>query len=450
MLRAPRPLIAALLLLLTGALDCSLTGTGPASAAGSGSGRAASAVPRPHDDPFYRYTGATPLKEIAPGTVLEHRTVQLSLLGQGSTPIEAEQLLYRTQDERRHPSVTATTVVQPTGARAGAPRGIVAYLSFYDALGDECDPSYTLRGGDSGTPSNAQQAQVEEGLVTSLAGQGYAVTVPDFEGEHLHWGAGQESGWSSLDAVRATESYLGTRASPTPVGLLGYSGGSIAGEWGAELAPRYSPELDIVGTAVGGVPVHLAHNVRYVNGTPDWSGIIPALLVSLGRAFGVPVRHYESAYGRKLSRQVRDQCIGSFNGAYPGLRVRQLVKHRYRHFLRVPVFARIVNHMIMGSAPGHPTSPMFLATGENDGTGDGVIVAKDVEALGYEYCHQGVTVQFTQFSGSDHTQAGAQFFPVAEEFLAERLAGVPATGNCASIGRGNALAPVKVPHHRQP
>ena len=445
--RVPRSLMVTVSLVLAGSMLGSLTGMAPAPAAEPGDAQSPTAVPRPHDDPFYRYTGARPLREIAPGTVLKHRTVRLTLFGQGSTPIAAEQLLYRTQDELRHPSVTATTVVQPTGGQT-ATRGIVAYLSFYDALGDQCDPSYTLRGGDPGTQSNAQQAQVEEGLVTSLAAQGYAVTVPDFEGEHLHWGAGQESGWSSLDAVRATESYLGTAASSTPVGLMGYSGGSIAGEWAAELAPRYSPELDIAGTAVGGVPVHLAHNLRYVNGSPEWSGIIPAVLVSLGRAFGVRVRHYESAYGRRLSRQVRDKCIGSFNGAYPGLRVQQLVKHRYRHLLRVPVFARIVNHMIMGSAPGHPTSPMFLAVGENDDTGDGVMVAKDVEALGYEYCHQGVTVQFTQFSNSDHTQAGAQFFPAAEEFLAERLAGVPFSGNCASIGKGSSLAPLKVRHRK--
>ena len=422
------------------ALVAGLTVVGPATAAGS--------VPRPHDDPFYRYRGATPLAAIEPGTVLKKRSVNLSLFGQGSTPIPAEQLLYRTQDEQRRPSVTVTTVVQPTGPQVGAPHGVVAYLSFYDALGDLCDPSYTLRGGDAGTDSNNQQAQIEEGLVTSLAAQGYAVTVPDFEGEHLHWVAGQESGWSTLDAVRATESYLKTAARATPVGLFGYSGGSIAGEWASELAHRYSPELDIVGTAVGGLPVHLAHNLRYVNGSQDWSGVIPAVLVALGRAFGVHVRHYESAYGRKVSKQVRDQCIGSFNGAYPGLRVQQLVKHRYRHFLRVPVFARIVNHLIMGSTPGHPRMPMFLGVGENDGTGDGVMVAKDVEALGYEYCHQGVTVQFKKYSRSDHTQAGGQFFPDAEDFLAQRLSGAPFSGNCASIGKGNSLDPLPVHRHR--
>ena len=436
--RAPRLAILAVLLAVTGLFTSGLA---------TGSATAETTMPRPHDDPFYRYTGSKPLAQIAPGTVLKHRTVTLSLFGKGSTPIPAEQLLYRTQDELKRPSVTVTTVVQPTAKVTGAARGVVAYLSFYDALGDQCDPSYTLRGGDSGTDSNRQQAQVEEGLVTSLAAQGYAVTVPDFEGEDLHWGAGQESGWSTLDAVRATESFLGAPAASTPVGLFGYSGGSIAGEWAAELAPAYSPELKIAGTAVGGVPVHFAHNLTYVNGTPDWSGIIPAVLVSLGRAFDIPVRHYESAYGRKLSREVQDQCIGSFNGAYPGLRVQQLVKHRYRDFLRVPVFARTINHLIMGSAPGHPTSPMLLAVGEMDGTGDGVMVAKDVEALAYEYCQQGVQVQYTKFSNSDHTQAGAQFFPVAEEFLEERMSGVPMTGNCASVGPGNSLAPLPV--HRR-
>lgn len=417
-----------------------LTGLAPLAADSAGG------IKRPGHDRFYRYTGDKPLANIAPGTVLKHRTVQLSAFGSGSTPVQAEQLLYRTQDEKRRPTVTVTTVVQPTGTPDPS-HGIVAYLSFYDALGAQCDPSYTLRGGDPGTDSNRQQARVEEGLVSSLAAQGYAVTVPDFEGEDLHWAAGQESGWNTLDAVRATEHYLGADAATTPVGLYGYSGGSIAGEWGAELAGHYSPELDLAGTAIGGVPVHFAHNLHYVNGSKDWSGIMPAVLVALGRAFDVRMRHYESDYGRRLHRRVRHQCIGSFNGAYPGLRVQQLVKHRYRHILHVPRFAHIVNHLIMGSTSGHPHAPMYLAVGEKDGTGDGVMVADDVEALAHEYCRQGVPVTFTKFSDSDHSEAGEKFFPAGQAWLAQRMAGAPATDNCATVGRGNSLHPVR-PHRR--
>jgi hypothetical protein len=123
-MRQPRtnaPLAAA----LTAVLALLLTGLSPVSAA------APSGIPRPHHDPFYRYTGDTPLRDIAPGTVLKHRTVQLAAFGQGSTPLEATQLLYRTRNELRKPAVTVTTVVRPEGLPAGgAPHGVVAYLRF--------------------------------------------------------------------------------------------------------------------------------------------------------------------------------------------------------------------------------------------------------------------------------------------------------------------------------
>lgn len=397
------------------------------------------AIPRPHDDPFYRYTGARPLREIARGTVLKSRAVTIGVPQSGQGVLPATQLLYRTQDQQKKPSVTVTTVVNPTGP---ANAGLVAYLSFYDALGDKCSPSYTLRGGDPGA-ENAELANTEAGLVANLVSQGYAVTVPDFEGTDLHWVAGQESGWSTLDSIRATESYLGM-PEDQKVALFGYSGGSIAGEWASELAPAYAPELDIVGTAIGGVPVHLAHNLSYINGSQTWSGVIPAVLVSLGRAFGLPMDKYESRYGKRVTDEVEDECIGGFNGNYPGLRVQQLVKERYQRFLRVPAFARVVNRLIMGSAKGHPTMPIYMGVGDHDGTGDDVMVAKDVEALAYQYCNQGVSVEFEVYDGADHTQGGLQFFPTAMEFLGERFAGAPFAGNCADIGPGNSLAPLKI------
>ena len=37
----------------------------------------------------------------------------------------------------------------PPGSRPGTPRRMISYHEFYDALGSQCDPSYTLRGGKS-------------------------------------------------------------------------------------------------------------------------------------------------------------------------------------------------------------------------------------------------------------------------------------------------------------
>lgn len=431
---------AALLTAVAGVASADVSSSAPAAS----SQAAEAGIPLPHADAFYRYTGARPLRKIPRGTVLKTRSVMVGLPQSGQGLIPATQILYRTQDQQKKPSATVTTVVNPTGP---VNAGLVAYLSFYDALGDKCSPSFTLRGGDPGA-ENTELADTEAALVTSLAAQGYAVTVPDFEGTDLHWVAGQESGWSTLDSIRATEKFLGMPTTQ-PVGLFGYSGGSIAGEWASELAPAYAPELNIVGTAIGGVPVHLAHNLAYVNGSESWSGVIPAVLVSLGRAFGIKMSRYESAYGKKVVGQVEHECIGGFNGNYPGLRVQSLVKRKYKRFLKVPVFARVVNKLIMGSAKGHPTMPMYMGVGDHDGTGDDVMVAKDVMALAHQYCGQGVTVQFEVYDGADHTQGGLQFFPTAMTFLVQRFAGVPFAGNCADIPKGNSLAPlpVKRKHH---
>jgi outer membrane lipoprotein SlyB len=420
------------------------TGLVPLSATASASAAAAPASPTgplpPGQDPFYRYSGTKPLQDIAPGTVLATRAVSLAA-GTTSTPVSAEQLLYRTTGELGQPTVTVTTVIAPLGT-ASPPR-LVGYLSFYDALGAQCDPSYTLQGGDPGS-ANSQQTDEEELIIGSYVAAGFVLTIPDFEGEDLEWTAGQEAGYGTLDALRATENYLGL-AADSPVGLTGYSGGSIAADWASELAPSYAPAIDLVGVAEGGIPVDYAHNLSYINGSSGWSGILPATLVALSRAFGVNLKPYLSPYGKKLTARVQSACIGSFEGAYPGLTVQRLVKKKYSNVFTVPALVAINNELIMGSTPGNPTGPLFMAVGNADGTGDGIMVVADVEALAHEYCGQGVGVQLNVYQGDDHQEAAVQFEPAAVTFLEARFAGVPFVSGCASIPAGDSIAPLPVP-----
>ena len=147
-----------------------------------------------------------------------------------------------------------------------------------------------------------------------------------------------------------------------------------------------------MGVAEGGIPVDYAHNLTYINGSPDWSGVLPATLVALGRAFKVNIAPYLSPYGKQLAAQVQSACIGSFEGAYPGLTVQQLVKKKYSNVFSIPALVKINNRLIMGSTPGNPTGPLFMGVGNADGTGDGIMVVADVEALATEYCGQGVGV----------------------------------------------------------
>ena len=424
---------------LAGAVAMLLSGTGGAHTGGAHTARQApQAGPvLPSQDPFYTYTGSTPLSQIPPGTVLKQRQVTLTIASL-TIPYSSEQVLYRTTGELGQPTVTVTTIIRPLLSLLGTK--IVAYQMAYDSLGSECDPSYTLPGGNNSDSTG----QEEELAIAAYLIAGYVVTVPDYEGENLDWGAGQESGYGTLDAIRATESYLGVSSS-TDAGMVGYSGGAIATEWASELAPAYASGLHIIGAAAGGVPVDFAHNLTYINGDDDWSGIMPAILDSLGQAFNIDITPYLSAYGEQLTSAVEGECIASFATAYPGLTFQQLLLPQYSNPFQIAPLVTVLNHLIMGSSGNTPREPLLFGVGDSDGTGDGIMIDGDVEALAHEYCQRGVPVTFTVYPGLPHADAAVPFEAQALTFLEGQFSGLPAPDGCALIGPGNSLAPLPQP-----
>jgi hypothetical protein len=406
--------------------------------------------PLPHDDAFYQY-GVTPPTTAAPGDPIDSRAVDLTTMvdlanalaasnGKPFTTFDAPatQVLYRTQDELGRPSLTVTTVIEPRVVNPSVvSRGVVAYLSYYDGLADSCDPSYTLQG---------NSINGEKAVISTLLEQGYTVTIPDFEGEGLDWAAGHEAGWGTLDAIRATERSLHLPASTTKVGMIGYSGGSIAGEWASELAPTYAPELDLVGTAIGGIPVNLGNVMKYVDSNADtdrdqWAGVIPAAMVSLGRAVG---KDFAAEYGsstptypevgptmsgQDIAGQVADKCIDGFRAVYPGLHVRDLLADPSSDFLAEPDVKPLVDSLTMGNG-ATPKAPMMMVNGNQDGIGDGVMVAADVKALADKYCAAGLPVQYTEVPGKAHASVGQTFMLMGLSYLGQRFLGEPATSTC--------------------
>src|SRR6185312_6156462 len=70
------------------------------------------ALPQPQDDPFYTYTGSTPLDSITPGTVLNTRRFHYHLFG-FPTLLETTQLLYRSTSQTGKPTVNVTSIIKP-------------------------------------------------------------------------------------------------------------------------------------------------------------------------------------------------------------------------------------------------------------------------------------------------------------------------------------------------
>lgn len=412
---------------------------------------AASAVPRPSLDPFYAYTGSTPLEEIAPGTVLQTRTVPYHLAGVKSR-IQAVQILYRSTGALGNATTNVTSILKPPSPRAGAPR-VIAYGSFYDSLNRNDQPSYAIAGGVTfGGLINTAEAV----LIAPFLTRGYTVAIADTQGQEANFVAGPEYGMNTLDGVRAAFGAPETGITEgAKVGLYGYSGGAIATEWAAEMAPEYAPDVNarLVGAAMGGVLVKPSTNLHYINGSQIWAGVMPMAIIGAARAFRIDLKQYFTPYGERVYERMQDDSIAEVLGQYPGLTWKKLAKPEYPVPEDVPIYVQTVNKLIMGSR-GTPTIPLYIgqgAKGELEGTkgnkpgigkGDGVMVAGDVRQLARAYCDRGVSVDYRQYNGASHVTAVATWLPASTGWLLKRFTDAPASQNCATITPGNSLAPI--------
>jgi hypothetical protein len=420
-------------------------------AAGRLTANARASVPTPEEDPFYVYQGSKPLASIAPGTVLKTRTLESHVAGL-PLPVKAVQLLYRSRGELGQPTVNVTSVLEPP-VSLRAP-DLVAYGSFYDSLNPDDDPSYAISGG---LALGGLIPDFESLLVAPELSAGNAVVIADTEGETADLAAGPEYGFNMLYSVEAALNSPATGLSgSTKVGLIGYSGGAVATEWAAELAPTYAPKLDgrIVGAAFGGVFVDPAHNVRYINGSALWSGVMPIGLIGIARAFHIDLRPYLSEYGLQLFEKLQRASIIEVVGEYPGLTWEEMAKPEYANPESVAPYVKAANQLIMGTG-GTPAEPLFIgqgAGGELEGTsgdqpgigpGDGIMIAGDVRTLAREYCGRGVAVQYEQYEPFAHLEAAGPWLAGALPWLEARFAGEPAPQNCSQIAPGNPLTPIE-------
>lgn len=398
-------------------------------------------------DSFYTYRGPAALAAMEPGTVLATRTLQYHVTGI-PTPITAVQLLYRTTDAQLRPSANVTSILIPPDAD---PSRAVAYQSFYDSLDPEHGPSRAIAGDVS---FGGSVMTSEATLIADLLANGYTVIVADTEGQQANFAAGPEYGMNTLDSIRAA---LGSAATglgeDTRIGLVGYSGGAIATNWAAALAPEYAPEIDarIVGATQGGLLVNPAHNLRYVSGSVGWSGVAAMAILGVARSYDIDFTPYLSDYGRRVTSTLRSASIANVLFQYPGLTWQQLVRPEYADPNTVAPLVESVDRVNLGYAPT-PTIPLYIAQGANGilegtdgsnptvGRGDGVMVAGDVRSLARQYCATGnPLVEYHEYGELSHVPTMAAWAVGAVSWINARFDGVPAGSSCGAIAPGNPL-----------
>ncbi|MBA4110212.1 MAG: triacylglycerol lipase [Leptothrix sp. (in: Bacteria)] len=402
-------------------------------------------------DPFFQYTDATPLGNVAPGTVLKSRTITAYIAG-FKTSYKATQIVYRSTDAKQRPTANVTTIFTPDCTSSCPNKNkVISYQSFYDSLNPEDGPSRAYAGGKR-LPDLLPA--IETVLFGTYVKNGYTVVISDTEGQNANFAAGPEYGYNTLDSIRAAlnapEVGLDRNAK---VALLGYSGGAIATEWAAELAPSYAPDLkpNLIGAAFGGTLVSPEHNLTYVEGAPIWGGVMPMAVVGVARSYEIDIKKYLTPRGLEVYDRIQNASIAYVLGQYGKVTWKDLVKPEFQDRTKIPEYVAAVNTVIMGTG-GTPEIPLQIGQGTGGiwegtktspiwGKGDGVMLAGDVRTLARQYCAKGVAVEHKEY-GSSHFLTMLNWLPAATAWVDDRFAGKPAPQNCASIAPGNSLAPL--------
>jgi len=382
---------------------------------------------QPTDDPFY--TPPYGYESTAPGTILRSRPVpnQLALLGIAPVNVSAAyQLLYRSTDSTGDPQATVTTIIIPYNA---TPTKLLSFQIAEDSASPNCPPSYTLQDGTG--ILDAGSATIEIFYIVAALNQGWIVNVPDYEGPQAAFPSGIQAGQATLDSVRAAlaSGDITGISSDAVYQMWGYSGGSIASEWAAELAPTYAPELNFAGMAIGGLITSLNSSLYAINGG-IFAGFAAASV--MGLASGYP--YVQDLLNQQLTPSTAAAFTNARNMCLDNLILSYAFQDMFGYFqnhgaaLSLPEVQTILNETGVMGQHGVPQMPIFAYKA----VGDEIAPINGSDALIAKLCSQGANIQYVRDLVGEH--ATETIFGAGDAFVwvKERFDGIPAPVGCTT------------------
>jgi hypothetical protein len=376
-------------------------------------GRAGSSpgYPVPEQDPFY-----------ADGAVLDSRAISAGAFG-FPLPVTAWQIKYRTEDERGAASATVTTVLVPKAAwTKPGPRPLVSYQTAEDGVDGHCAPSYALR---AGLRAGFTNSASEIPLAAQALLRGWAVAMPDYEGLRSEFLVAGVEARGVLDGIRAVKRFAPAGvAVNAPVGLWGYSGGSLASVTAAQLQPSYAPDVQLAGVALGGLVADIRTTIDKFSGSFA-GGAIPMGINGFLRHYPeLHLEQYLTASALKKVAQTAGDCIYESGARYPFLRLSQL--EATPAALSLPPVAGMLRANSPLYRPGVPQAPIYHYHARLDEFAP----LGPARALMQRFCAAGAVVQSVVKPLGEHLSEIALGAPGALAFLAKRFAGQPPVDTC--------------------
>ncbi|MEU4314388.1 lipase family protein [Nocardia sp. NPDC024068] len=392
-------------------------------------------LPPELDPGFYRPAAET-VAAHAPGEIIAVRRVNVANFGLVPLNVDAWQVSYRSNNSRDEAVPAVATVLKPRGA-AAAPRPLLSVQIAEDSTAGYCTPSYALQHLSAAPLLGQIVAPAEFVFAQAALQQGWAVVIPDHQGPDSAYAAGPLAGRITLDGIRAATSFAPLESGPAaPVGMYGYSGGSIATGHAAELHASYAPELNIVASAMGGVGADLGAALEMANNQAT-SGLVFAAVMGLAREypdFADFLDRNLDPVGKTLMTLKAPLCVQYQSALLPFLNLKGMMRTQGDP-MRDPAVTAMLDDTRMGRSV--PDMPLFVW----HSAWDEILPLPATNRLVDTYCADpGASVQYTRDHASEHIAAEVTGGPAALLWLRDRLGGVPAQPGCATADVATMLA----------
>ncbi|KAM0702175.1 hypothetical protein Q7P35_011085 [Cladosporium inversicolor] len=368
----------------------------------------------PSRDPFY--TAPEGFESASPGAVLRVRVAPGNLTTLFANVSQAYHILYRTTDSHYHASWAVTTLYLPVSNTTS--NALLSYQIPYNSPNIDESPSWAYYAGS--TPWNA--AMYED--VEWALGKGYFVNVPDFEGPLAAFIAGPQEGHATLDSIRAVKSLSLGLAPDARVALWGYSGGSLASEFAAEMQIQYAPGLQISGLALGGIVHNVTDALDDVNAAP-FAGLIPLGLLGLTaqfpevRAFVLDQLIDAGPYNKTTFLSCFDLTVPEVFAIFANQTIWSYFRDG-RDIVYNPLLSHLLRTESILGAHGIPQAPLFIYKAIQDETNS----IEGTDDFVQRYCRYGANIWYQRNTEGAHLSEAVNGKPRAKQFLQDVLDGV--------------------------
>ncbi|GAB2561301.1 lipase family protein [Nocardia heshunensis] len=364
--------------------------------------------PTADPDPFY---GAPAnLADLAPGDVVRTRRIDTGLY----VGTEGWQIAFRSTNSTGQPILGMTTVLLPAGVKNPP---LVSYQALINSLGAQCNPSRSLFNG-----------ELQDGVGAMLPiGRGWAISLPDYLGPNVAYGAAKLSGMVTLDSVKAVRKVSELGLGTSPVALAGYSGGGMATAWAGALQPTYAPDLKLDAVVAGGIPADEEQMALSLGFEPHPGfGLAFAAAMGLEREYParLPVSDQLNENGLWFREFTHDACrrFLLFHGAFRSAEQMAASKS----LLDSPEAHAVLRENSLRYDTGVPTAPTYFWQARYDT----LTAFEPVADVAARYCKAGVPLQFHPVDVAEHMTGAVAGFADAWTYVESRFRGDPVTSTC--------------------